>query len=309
MRLAPGTPPLVKDVKLRIMQPNLAQDAKFRPENGPAILGHYLALSDRSTGPAHTGLADVSVLIWPESAFPFILSRAPLALSQIAAALPPNGVLVTGAARQEDRLTDKENSRAGSVFFNAVQVVAKSGVILESYDKLHLVPFGEYLPFAAFLNKLGIRHFVQIPGGFEAGSARRSLTIPGLPPVAPLICYEAIFPGEVIPPGERPGLLLNLTNDGWFGRTAGPYQHFAQARLRTIEEGLPLVRAANSGISAIVDPYGRVMSELTLGREGVLDGGLPQRIGEPLFAHLPFISPFLVWLTVLVGSLIFRRPV
>ncbi len=311
IRLMPGTLPLVKGINLRIMQPNLAQDAEFRPENGPAILARYLALSDRSTGPAHTGLADVSVLIWPESAFPFILSRTPQALAQIAAVLSPNSILVTGAARQEDLPADKENPQARSVYFNAVQVVGRGGVILDSYDKVHLVPFGEYLPFGAYLNKLGITHFVHIPGGFDAGLKRTLLTVPGLPPVAPLICYEAIFSGEVMPavPGERPGLLLNLTNDGWFGNTAGPYQHFAQARLRTIEEGLPLVRAANSGISAIVDPYGRVLSALPLGREGLLDGGLPQRLGPTIFAHLPFISPFLVWLMAISCSFFFRRQV
>jgi apolipoprotein N-acyltransferase len=313
IRLAAGTPPLVKGVNLRIMQPNLAQDAKFRPENKDEILGHYLSLSDRSTGPAHTGLADVSVLIWPESAFPFILSRDAQALAQIGAVLSPNSVLVTGAARQEDRPADKETQTpARSLYFNAVQVVAKGGLILESYDKVHLVPFGEYLPFSSILTKLGFHHFVHIIGGFQAGTTNKLLLIPGLPPAVPLICYEAIFSGEVLPPalpGEQPGLLLNVTNDGWFGNTAGPYQHFAQARLRTIETGLPLVRGANSGISAIVDPYGRILSQLSLGREGLLDGGLPQRIAPPIFAHLPFISPFLVWLSVLISSFIFRRQV
>jgi apolipoprotein N-acyltransferase len=313
LRLAPGTTGFVKGVNIRIMQPNLPQDAKFRPENKDAILSRYLSLSDRSTGPSHTGLADVSVLIWPESAFPFILSRDPQALAQIGSMLSPNSVLVTGAARQEDRPADKENHiPAHSLFFNAVQVVAKGGLILESYDKVHLVPFGEYLPFTALLTKFGLHHFVHIPGGFEAGVTHKLLSVPGLPPAAPLICYEAIFSGEVLPPslpGEQPGLLLNLTNDGWFGVTAGPYQHFAQARLRTVETGLPLVRAANSGISAIIDPYGRVLSELSLGRDGILDGGLPQRIDQPLFAHLPFISPFLVWLCAFVGCLIFRRQI
>jgi apolipoprotein N-acyltransferase len=120
-----------------------------------------------------------------------------------------------------------------------------------------------------------------------------------LPAVAPLICYEAIFPGEVVPSGAaRPGLLLNVTNDGWFGTSTGPYQHFAQARLRAIEEGLPLIRAANSGISAIVDPYGRVLAELPLGAEGVLDGVLPQTIAPPVFARFPFVSAFSVWIAV-----------
>ena len=140
---------------------------------------------------------------------------------------------------------------------------------------------------------VGLHHFVHIPGGFEAGPGRKTLNVPGLPPVAPLICYEAIFPGEVMPQEKgapRPGLMLNVTNDGWFGLTAGPYQHFAQARLRAIEEGLPLVRAANTGVSAIVDPYGRVIGQLPLGVEGLLKGSLPRAIPAPAFARHPFAT-------------------
>jgi apolipoprotein N-acyltransferase len=147
------------------------------------------------------------------------------------------------------------------------------------------------LPFSALLNGIGLRQFVSIPGGFEPAARRKALNVSGLPLVSPLICYEAIFSGEVMPqigppgPDKRPGLLLNVTNDGWFGRYAGPHQHFAQARLRSIEEGLPLVRAANTGISAIVDAYGRVLGELPLGADGVLDGKLPSRIEPTLFAR------------------------
>ena len=173
------------------------------------------------------------------------------------------------------------------------------------------MPFGEYLPFRHVFDRLGLRQFVNIPGGFEAGSERRLLVVPGLPAVAPLICYEAIFPGEVVPTrpaADRPGLFLNVTDDGWYGM-AGPHQHFAQARLRAIEEGLPLIRAANTGISAIVDPYGRVLAELPLGAEGVLDGGLPQRIEAPVFAKFPFSSGFLLWAAVLGLALASRlRP-
>jgi apolipoprotein N-acyltransferase len=127
---------------------------------------------------------------------------------------------------------------------------------------------------------------VHIPGGFTAGRRHQVLAVPGLPPAAASVCYEAIFPGEVVPEGPRPSLILNVTNDGWFGNTAGPYQHFAQARLRTVEEGLPLVRAANTGISAVVDPYGRIVGALPLGTEGVLDAGLPHAIAPPLFPAL-----------------------
>src|ERR1700731_3124111 len=306
LRLAATTPEPVAGVKLRIMQPNLAQDAKFRPDNKARILSRYLSLSARGAGSDLSGLDDVTALIWPESAFPFILSRDRGALAEIGAVLPQDTVLVTGAAHADDEARRSASGRAR--YFNAIQVIAGGGHILDSYDKVHLVPFGEYLPFQTAFDRLGLRQFVHIPGGFEAGSKRRVFVLPGLPAVAPLICYEAIFPGEVVPSeAPRPGLLLNVTNDGWFGTTTGPYQHFAQARLRAIEEGLPMVRAANSGISAIVDPYGRVLAELPLGAEGVLDGGLPQTIAPPVFARFPFVSAFSVWVAVLAIAVSSRR--
>ena len=152
------------------------------------------------------------------------------------------------------------------------------------------MPFGEDLPapFEGALRLLGLKEFVAVPGGFAAAAARRPLEVPGLPPVAATICYEAIFPGEVLPEGEgpRPGLILNVTNDAWFGITPGPHQHVRQARLRAIEEGLPLVRAANNGVSAVIDPYGRTLAQLPLGTEGVLDSGLPQPIGLTTFSRV-----------------------
>jgi len=145
------------------------------------------------------------------------------------------------------------------------------------------VPFGEYLPdvFEGLIRLAGLREFVHIPGGFTPAPERRLLAVPGLPPVAATVGYEAIFPGAILAEGPRPSLILNLTNDAWFGLTPGPYQHFAQARLRAVEEGLPLVRAANSGISAVVDPYGRVVASLPLGAEGVLDAAVPVALAPP----------------------------
>lgn len=279
IRLSGGAVPPVAGVKLRIVQPNLPQDAKFRPSNGPTILRSYLALSDRATSPTTTGLADVNLLVWPESAFPFLLHREPNALSQIAAILPRGATLVTGAARQGEGLPGEEAGR----YFNAIQVVDSDGAITATYDKIHLVPFGEYVPHVldATLRALGLRQFVHMPGGFAPGDRRAPLRIPGLPAASPTICYEAIFPDEVAVDGPRPGWILNVTNDAWFGDTPGPYQHFAQARLRAVEQGLPLVRAANTGISAVVDPFGRVVASLPLGSEGVLDASLPGAIGAP----------------------------
>ncbi|WP_051335706.1 apolipoprotein N-acyltransferase [Methylocapsa acidiphila] len=313
LRLATADRADVAGVTLRIMQPNLPQDDRFRPENKAEILAHYLRLSDLESA---TSPAGVTVLIWPESAFPFILSRDRQALALIGAFLSPRTVLVTGAARQENGVPPPPevvlaaDARPRPRYYNAVQVIASGGRILDSYDKVHLVPFGEYLPLRSILEVLGLRNFVHVPGGFEAGPERRTLAVPGLPIVSPLVCYEAIFPGEVEPDwsnGPRPGLLLNLTNDGWFGATAGPHQHFAQARLRAIEEGLPLIRAANTGISAIIDPYGRILAQLPLGAEGLLQGALPQSIARPIFAKAPFSCAFVVWIAMLLAAVVARR--
>jgi apolipoprotein N-acyltransferase len=306
-RLARGPTEFQAGVKLRIMQPNLPQDEKFRSDRKDEILDHYLSLSDRATSPQHSGIADVTHLIWPESAFPFLLSRDPQAMARIGKALGPNAVLITGAARAEPAGRAALPGEFRVNYFNSVQVLGQGGSILDSTDKVHLVPFGEYLPLQALLEKLHLRQFVHIPGGFEPGDHLRRLAVPGLPPVAPLICYEAIFSGDVMPANalaERPGLMLNVTNDGWFGTTAGPYQHFAQARLRAIEEGLPLVRAANTGISAVVDPYGRVLSSLPLGVEGVLDEALPKGITPTIFAKYPWVGfLILIFLSFIASSL------
>src|SRR5215208_5882413 len=238
-RVPRAATPTVAGVKLRIMQPNLPQDAKFSPENGDAIMRRNLSISDRATSPTSNGVADATHLIWPESAFPFLLHRNAKALAQIAALLPPGVTLITGAARADEPPPGEERLR----FYNSIQVVSDDGTITGTYDKAHLVPFGEYFPHIldAALRGLGLRQFVHVPGGFEAGEGRKPLAVPGLPPVAPTICYEAIFSGGVVTEGSRPGLILNLTNDAWFGITPGPHQHYAQARLRAVEEGLPLV--------------------------------------------------------------------
>ena len=272
---------MVAGVKLRIMQPNLAPDQKFIPANREEIVSQYLALSDRATSPERSGVADVTDLFWPESAFPFILSREPEMFARITAFLRDKTVLVTGAIRAQEPLPGEYGAR----YYNSIFVISK-GAVLDFADKVHLVPFGEYLPFQDYVDRLGLRQFVRVPGGFTAGLIRKTLKIPGLPDATPLICYEAVFPGEVVPKGAaRPGVMVNLTNDAWFGLTSGPYQHLAQARLRSVEEGLPLIRAANSGISAVIDPYGRIVASLPLGTEGVLDAELPRPIAAPLYAR------------------------
>ena len=300
-RVPPGPAPLVAGVKLRLMQPNLPQDAKFNARNSEAILNHYLALSDRATSPATPGVQAVTHLIWPESAFPFLLGRTPQALSRIATLLPPNTTLITGAARAGEALPGESRPP----IFNSIQVVDDEGTIVSSYDKVHLVPFGEYLPavLERLIRSVGLSEFVSVPGGFAAGTRRLPLAIRGLPPAAPLICYEVVFPGEAAPQGPRAGFMLNLTNDGWFGQTSGPYQHFAQARLRAIEEGLPLVRVANTGISAVTDGYGRTLASLPLGQEGVLDSGLPRAAPATVYGHIADLA----YAALLAGFLLMAR--
>jgi apolipoprotein N-acyltransferase len=321
VRLARTPTSFVEGVRLRIMQPNLQQDQKFNYSQKQAVMSRYLALSDRATGPQSTGVRDVTHLIWPESAFPFFLTREAEVLAQIAALLPPNAVLITGAIRPPETGPNEAVTRA----YNSIYVIDHRGSILSVYDKVHLVPFGEYLPFQDALERLGLMQLTKVHGGFIPGDRRRNQHVPGAPDFLPLICYEIIFPGDAVPrheragflydhvgrylgwpfvagSGERPGWLINLTNDGWFGISTGPYQHFQQARIRAIEEGLPLVRAANTGISAVVDPLGRVVNSLPLGTEGVLDAPLPKAIAPTLYARTGdaplggFACIALVWL-------------
>jgi apolipoprotein N-acyltransferase len=281
MRLSRTPAAFVDGVRLRVMQPNLQQDDKFNYAAKPRVMSRYLELSDRSTGPQSTGVRDVTHLIWPESAFPFLLTREPDALAQIAALIPEGTVLITGAVRAPEAPPGTRIERA----YNSIYVIDHDGSILSVYDKIHLVPFGEFLPFQDTFEKLGLMQLTKLPGGFIAGERRRPMDVPRAPRMLPFLCYEIIFPGAVRTGEARPGWMLNLTNDGWFGISTGPYQHLQQARVRTIEQGLPLVRAANTGISAVIDPVGRIVKSLPLGAEGVLDASLPRRIDPPLYAR------------------------
>jgi apolipoprotein N-acyltransferase len=297
-------PTMFTDVKLRIMQPNLQQDVKFNYSAKAEVMQRYLALSDRASGPQSTGVSDANILIWPESAFPFFLTREADAMGQIAALLPKGTVLMTGSVRAPDGPPGARITRA----YNSIYTIDHDGSVLSVYDKLHLVPFGEYLPFQDWMEKLGFVQLTKVQGGFIPGTRRRALEIPQAPRALPLICYEAIFPGIVAANEERPGWIINVTNDGWFGNSTGPYQHLQQARLRAIEEGLPMVRAANTGISAVIDPSGRIVARLGLGIEGVLDAKLPSASPPTIYAQLRDIPTALV-LAVALLFVIRRRMV
>ena len=301
-RLASTPTAYVDGVRLRIMQPNLPQDEKFNYANKQQVMQRYIALSDQATSPNSSGVGGATHLIWPESAFPFFLTREPDALAEIAKLLPAGTVLITGAARPAEPAPSPREVRA----FNSIYVIDHEGSILSVYDKVHLVPFGEYLPFQSFLERLGLMQLTKVQGGFVPGDRRRVQSVPRAPKFLPLICYEVVFPHDVVTSDERPGWMLNVTNDGWFGMSAGPYQHFQQARVRAIEEGLSLVRAANTGISAVLDPLGRITRSLPLGFEGVLDAALPQSLAPTSYSRFGDAPLGLLLAAVLLAAIVRR---
>lgn len=296
-------PTALTAVKLRIMQPNLQQDVKFNYAAKAEVMQKYLTLSDRASGPQSTGVRDTHILIWPESAFPFFLTREADALAQIAELLPQGTVLITGSVRAPDGPPGARVSRA----YNSIYLIDHDGGVLSVYDKLHLVPFGEYLPFQEWMERLGFVQLTKVHGGFIPGTRRRAMEVPKAPAALPLVCYEAIFSGDIATSDARPGWIINVTNDGWFGNSTGPYQHLQQARLRAIEEGLPVVRAANTGISAVIDPSGRIVARLGLGIEGVLDATLPTALPPTPYARLRDI-PIAILMVVALLFIIGRRP-
>jgi apolipoprotein N-acyltransferase len=304
VRLMAPPSEMVPGAKLRIIQPNVSQNESFAPENTDAILHRYFALSARDADGKSDAARGATHLIWPESAFPFILSRNARAMGEIADFLSGGATLITGAARLD---TDGDGD---PVYFNSIEVLDRRGLARQRYDKHHLVPFGEYLPFAGWLDRAGITQFIQFPGGFSPGSGPRALQIPGLPETMPMICYEAIFPteiGDAFSGAPRPQWMLNLTDDAWFGLTPGPYQHYAQARLRAIELGLPLVRAANSGKSAVFDGFGREIAVAPLGVEAVLDFALPKPLPPTWQSRFGSLGAALIALALLLVCLIARR--
>jgi len=282
---APGEA-VVEDVKLRLVQPSIPQARKWDPDLRRDHLDRYLSMSRRD------GFAGRTHVIWPESAVPYFLGRAKGLGSAMASAAPPGGVLLTGIARVED-------GEGGPRLFNSVIALDGDGGRIARYDKHHLVPFGEYMPLAGLLPWEQLAHGGV---GYTPGPGPRVLDVPGAPPVSPLVCYEAIFPQQVVPDSRRPGWLLNVSNDAWFGESSGPYQHLANARLRAIEQGLPLVRAANGGVSAVIDAHGRIRARLGLKVRGTLDAALPAARDAPTVYARHGDAVFAAMLAILAGA-------
>jgi apolipoprotein N-acyltransferase len=285
-------------VSLRLVQPNTPEKEKFEAVRARPIFDRMIDLSRRDPAGKVDNLQHTDVVIWPEEPLNFRLLQTPQALLEIGMLLDGHTKLLTGTIRA-DLATQPVR------YLNSLVAIDGTGTPGALFDKNHLVPFGEYLPYEDILNLFGLENLTRTAGGMVAGTSDRGLAVPGIPLVSPLICYEAIFPNEAVSVHARPEWLLNITNDAWFGDQTGPYQHFHQARLRAIEQGLPLVRAAITGISAIVDARGRVLQRLPLLTAGVLDGPLPPPLPPTLYARYGdgvLLLQLLAALALLVGA-------
>ncbi|WP_210526494.1 apolipoprotein N-acyltransferase [Rubellimicrobium arenae] len=276
--LRPGPPPALDPEApvIRIVQPNVPQEDKWNPDLMPGHLQRLLTLSGPPEPEGAGPQRPASLVVWPETALADLLEWAGPVLE--AGARVDGGVPVaTGVVRRDEQ----------GRFFNSLVVTDDRGNVTDLYDKVHLVPFGEYIPFRGRLDELGLEGLAEMQGdGFTAGEpSGKLIDIPGIGSARALICYEGIFPEE-IGSGSRPRLLLLVTNDAWFGDRAGPEQHFALGRLRAIEFGLPLVRAANTGISAMIDGKGRILASLPLHEAGALDVPLPPALPPTIYARL-----------------------
>jgi apolipoprotein N-acyltransferase len=292
------------DVKLRIVQPMVLEQADWDTAKPADIITKLIDLSESKTGPNDPGLADIDQIVWPESSLPFFLSDYPDALSRISQMLPKNAFLLTGAPREEyDAAT--EGSSDAPPAFNSLIAVNHNGEIVASYDKSHLVPFGEYLPFPEFFGMLGLKQFVPGATGWQAGAGNRLMVVPNGPAFLALICYEAVFSGELGRYTDQAAYILNITNDAWFDGSIGLAQHADNAKLRAVEEGMPLIRVANSGITEVVDPLGRVTQSLPPEQIGVLDVVPPNRLDGTIFTRLgywPLLVAVLLGLAIAAAS-------
>ena len=292
------------DIAMRLVQPLVYEHADWGNADPVALIDKLLMLSDMRLDPTDQGLADITHLVWPESTLPFFLSTYPDALARIARLLPEQTVLLAGVPRQQ---YEPGATEASGPPFNSMLAIDSQGEVIASYDKSHLVPFGEFLPFQAFFGTLGIKQFVPGAEGWDHGDARRRLmSLPSTPPLLALICYEILFSGDL---GDTAAsqFILNITNDAWFDGSIGPAQHAHHARLRAVEEGMSLIRAANSGLTFATDPLGRITAELPVQQMSALDVRPDEKLPPTLFAqwrHWPLLIALLLGL---LGSVIAAR--
>ena len=302
-----ATTPLVPrtDMRMRLVQPMVLEHADWSTANPADIITRLINLSTARLSPSDPGISTVTQVVWPESSLPFFLSDYPEALARMGRMLPPNGLLLTGAPREQYDPAQPNVAPDDRPAFNALIAVDRRGEIVSSYDKSHLVPFGEYLPFPQLFGLLGLKQFVPGATGWQPGDGRRLMTPPNTPAFLALICYEAIFSGDLGSDIAGAQFILNITNDAWFDGSIGLAQHADHARLRAVEEGLPMVRVANSGLTESIDPLGRVTQSLPEEQVGVLDVVPDQRLPATVFTRLgywPLLGAMLVGLGIAIWS-------
>ncbi|MBV2360070.1 apolipoprotein N-acyltransferase [Thalassococcus sp. CAU 1522] len=290
------TPP-VQDLSgrpmIRLIQPNAPQHEKWDPNKVQMFFDRQVSFTAAPPEGAKPAL-----VVWPETAVPVLLNRAGDAFARISEAAGPAPVVV-GIQRAES-----------GRFYNSLAVMDGQGGLVQVYDKHHLVPFGEYMPAAALFRRWNIFGLAaRAEGGYSPGPGPDILDLGGLGLALPLICYEAVFPQDVQRAPLRPDLLLQITNDAWFGSWSGPYQHFAQARIRAIEQGLPMVRAANTGVSAMIDGAGRIVASLPLNQEGFVDAPLPPPMRHTLYARTGDLPVLVLLFACAAGLIALRRRV
>lgn len=267
VRLTAPEKPAERSLDVRIVQPAVDLSEKWDASVRDRIFATLLGLSAKAPDPGH---GKPQLILWPETSVPFLFTERPDALTALGDMLADGQMLIAGVVREEGG-----SAAADSRYYNSVVAINDKGEIADAVDKVHLVPFGEYLPFADLLNRFGIAQLVAGPVTFAAGNERHAITLPGGIRALPFICYEVIFPDLVAVDATSAQLIVNVTNDAWFGDTPGPYQHFRQAQIRAVENGLPLLRAANNGISAVVDPHGRIVDALAINARGAIDVKVP----------------------------------
>lgn len=258
---------------VRLVQPSIPQTLKWAPELFYANFRSYIDLSKKGKEDGATEPNDVDIAVWGEAASPYLLDRDEAHLREITEAVPAGGFLITGSLR-----TGFENGEA--VPYNSMFVIDKNGVIKDYYDKAHLVPFGEYLPFRKYWPEF-MAPVANVVGDLGRGEKYKNIHVKGLPVIGGAICYESIFPKEVLNPVEKPDLLVVLANDGWYGVSSGPYQHLAAAQMRAVEEGVTVIRSANTGISAVIMPNGEIKGALGLNETGISDVRLSKVMSRP----------------------------
>ena len=282
---------------VRLVQPNISQSDKWRGDNARAIFDQLLSLT------AKPAKSPVTVVVWPESAVPFLIDESKEGQREMAEVLGGDKILLTGAVRRSS--PENVNGKAPD-YFTSILAFDGSAKIIGHYDKRHLVPGGEYLPLAWLIEPLGFRKVVNLPESFSAGLEPSVVAIKGLGSVAMQICYEAIFPEQLFT-SERPDWILNVTNDGWFGNSAGPYQHLAQLRLRAVEQGVGIIRVANTGIGAIIDATGGYVAKSDLGVVAVVDSQIPRRLEPTIYGRFGDFVAFGFMGIVLLVSVLLRR--